>query len=230
MTEVRPHCHDCAERVNTVEVIERRWLSKKAFEIHLTRPASFQFNAGQTIRFIHGDVKRYYSIISSPDEPALTLCIRHIPGGAFSTILASAKIGTHFEFTGPHGYFTFLPSQRPPVFVATGTGIAPFVSMGRSGVRNFSLLHGVSHPDDLYYRPVFSNLNISYVPCISTPVPEDHHGFTLYQGQVTQYIHTNLKRGAYDFYLCGREEMTRDVTNLVDDCFPGSFVFTEVFS
>ena len=38
-----------------------------------------------------------------------------------------------------------------------------------------------------------------------------------------------LARRAYDFYLCGREEMIRDVTLLVDEAFPGSRVYAEIF-
>ena len=47
-------------------------------------------------------------------------------------------------FTGPHGYFTFRDFRLKPVFVATGTGIAPFVSMVRAGAKGFIVLHGVS--------------------------------------------------------------------------------------
>ena len=34
-------------------LLKRQWLSKNVFEIELSRPASFEFEAGQTIRFIH---------------------------------------------------------------------------------------------------------------------------------------------------------------------------------
>jgi ferredoxin-NADP reductase len=210
-------------------LVDRRWLTKKAFEIEFTRPPSFEFNAGQTIRFVHGDIERYYSIISSPDEPRLSFCIRHIQQGAFSPILAGAEIGTRFNLTGPHGYFTFKPSRRPPIFVATGTGIAPFVSMGRVGVRDFTLLHGVGTPEDLYYHSFFSKMKASYVPCISAPIASTQPPPSMFQGKVSRYIRKVLKRREYDFYLCGREEMTRDVTLLVDKYFPESLVYIEVF-
>jgi ferredoxin-NADP reductase len=228
-TEIRSFPTDWTNKTESVDLVNRRWVSKKAFEIQLTRPASFEFKAGQTIQFVHGDIKRYYSIVSSPDEPTLTLCIRHIKEGAFSPILASAEIGTRFNLTGPHGYFTFIPSRRPPVFVATGTGIAPFASMARAGVKNFTLLHGVTYPEDLYYRSFFSKINASYIPCISAAIAAYQQSPNLFQGKVTEYIRRILKRGEYDFYLCGGEEMTRDVTMLVDECFPESLVYIEVF-
>ena len=228
-TEIRSSSTDLTNEVESADLLNRRWLSTKAFEIQITRPSSFKFLAGQTIRFIHGDIQRYYSIISSPDEPTISLCIRHIKEGAFSPILANAEIGTQFFFSGPHGYFTFRPTSRRPIFVATGTGIAPFVSMARSGVRDFTLLHGVTYPEDLYYRSFFSNIEASYIPCISASIAESQLEPGMFQGKVTTYLQNILMRSQYDFYLCGLKEMTRDVTWLADKYFPESLVHIEVF-
>lgn len=226
---IKPSSTSSRRAVQETELISRHWLSKKAFEIELSRPPGFQFKAGQTIRFIHGDIERYYSIISAPGDPTLALCIRSIEGGKFSPTLASADIGTRFKLTGPHGYFTFNTSPRPPVFVATGTGIAPFVSMARSGVSKFTLLHGVSSVEDLYYEHLFRQITSNYIPCTSDPTADERMLSGRFQGWVSDYIRKNLHRTEHDFYLCGRDEMVRDVTLLIDDCFPGSRVFIEVF-
>ena len=226
---IKPSSTSSRRAVQETELISRHWLSKKAFEIELSRPPGFQFKAGQTIRFVHGDIERYYSIISAPGDPTLALCIRSIEGGKFSPTLASADIGTRFKLTGPHGYFTFNTSPRPPVFVATGTGIAPFVSMARSGVSKFTLLHGVSSVEDLYYEHLFRQITSNYIPCTSDPTADERMLPGRFQGWVSDYIRKNLHRTEHDFYLCGRDEMVRDVTLLIDDCFPGSRVFIEVF-
>jgi ferredoxin-NADP reductase len=210
-------------------LISRHWLSKKAFEIELARPSGFQFSAGQTIRLIHGDIKRYYSIISAPNDPTLALCVRFLESGNFTPTLATTDIGQQLDMTGPHGYFTFNASPRTPVFVATGTGIAPFVSMVRSGVRGFLLLHGVSSAEDLHYEHIFREFSKDYAPCISSPTTDEKMSPGRFQGRVSDYIRNNLPRSEHDFYLCGRDEMVRDVTQLIDDCFPGSRVFSEVF-
>lgn len=215
--------------IQETELISRRWLSKKAFEIELSRPSGFQFTAGQTIQFVHGDIERYYSLISAPGDPTLALCVRFMEGGNFTPTLATTDIGTRFKVTGPCGYFAFNASPRPPVFVATGTGVAPFVSMARSGVRDFTLLHGVSFSEDLYYQDLFREIANNYVPCISGPIPEELMLPGKFEGWVSDYIRKNFSRTEYDFYLCGRDEMVRDVTLLIDDCFPGSRVFVEVF-
>ena len=211
------------------KILKRRWLSTKTFELECARPADFDFQAGQNICILYQNVERYYSPVSAPSDKSLTLCIRHVEEGLLTPFLADADIGTPLTFTGPHGYFTFKPSQRKAVFVATGTGIAPFVSMGRSGVKEFILLHGIRIAKDLYYESFLRPLAARYVPCISgdvktAPLPEGAFG-----GKVLGYIKTKLPPQPYDFYLCGRQDMIRDVTLIVDAHFPESRVFTEVF-
>jgi ferredoxin-NADP reductase len=215
--------------VKHTTLINRRWLSEKAFEIELVRPLNFAFFPGQTIRFVHGDLERYYSIISAPQEQTIGLCIRFIKEGVFTPVLASAQPGYTFQFTGPHGYFTFRPSKRHPVFVATGTGIAPFVSMARSGITDFTLLHGVRREEDLYYESFFRKSSSRFVPCISDLTARESRLQDCFKGRVTDFIASRLPRAEYDFYLCGCGEMVRDVTLLADDIFPGSLVYYEVF-
>ncbi len=210
----------------TATLLKRKWLSKKTFEITLSLPPAFEFKPGQRISLSLDEHERDYSIISAPGESELTLCIRNVTGGMLSTLLSNADIGTSLSLNGPHGYFTYQPSPRSAVFVATGTGIAPFCSMARSGISGFTLLHGVRLPEDLYYGPLFQQSAKNYIPCLSEAkkLPADS-----FQGKVTQYLEQHLTPGAYDFYLCGRSEMIRDVTLLIDERFPGSLVYTELF-
>jgi len=102
--------------------------------------------------------------------------------------------------------------------------------MARAGVRDFLLLHGVREPEELYYEALFRDSAGRVVPCLTGPgpggPPRPEHAFP---GRVTAYIETRLPRRSYDFYLCGREEMIRDATFLVDDLFPGSRVYSEIF-
>jgi ferredoxin-NADP reductase len=206
-------------------LLNRRWLSEKAFEIDLAKPPSFDFIPGQRICLAHGGRERDYSLISAPDDHTLGLCIKYVEEGQVSPFLAEAPVGTTFHFTGPHGFFTYKPSLRPPIFVATGTGIAPFLSMSRSGLRGFTLLHGVRSAGELYHEAFFRSVCGLYVPCIT----EISEGEGIFRGRVTDYLNSMMSRKAYDFYLCGRAEMVRDVTILVDAHFPDSLVYTETF-
>lgn len=88
------------------------------------------------------------------------------------------------------------------------------------------MLHGASRTDDLYYMSLFKQAAKAYVPCLTEArkLPVNAFG-----GNVTEYLQRHLESKAYDFYLCGRHEMIRDVTLLIDERFPESLVYTELF-
>jgi ferredoxin-NADP reductase len=113
--------------------------------------------------------------------------------------------------------------------VATGTGIAPFVSMGRSGIIDFILLHEVEFTSDFYYQDLFRKIASKYIPCLLGASTADLSPPGTFQGNAAGFINKNLPPASYDFYLCGEREMTREVTLLADEHFPGSYVFREVF-
>ena len=191
--------------VYSTKLLARRWLTEKVFEIELTRPSSFQFTPGQRIRFSHETRQRDYSLLTTPSDSTLGLCLFHVEKGKFSPVFAAADIGTKFSFTGPYGYFTYRPSERPAVFVATGTGIAPFLSISRSGVTEFTLLHGVRTASDLHYQDFFRRTARSYVPCLTASPDQIGTVENGFDGRVTRYLEEYLPPSTYDFYLCGRQ-------------------------
>jgi len=193
-----------------------RWLSPKTFALELSRPVGFRFQPGQSILVRRAGLERSYSIASGPDEDGLLLCIRCVPGGAMSPALSRLLPGDELAVEGPQGYFLLQTGPRPVVFVATGTGVAPFLSMTRAGARGFTFLHGVSRREDLHFNEEMRAAAGCAVPCVS-PV------------RVTDWAAGHLAPGRYDFYLCGNREMIRDFTLLVDERFAGSRVVTEVF-
>jgi len=225
MAEIDPAPVVKPNKSYTLYLRNRFWLSARTFEIELSRPDGFAFIPGQRIRFTGRSQVKDYSLISIPSDPFLSLCIRKVEDGDFSPRLAHADMDTPFDISGPYGYFTHRRSTRSIVLVATGTGISPFVSMVRSGLKDFTLLHGVRSPEELYYASLFQAAAAVYVPCLSGG---DHmkEGFS---GRVTDYLNTRLPVGSYDFYLCGSSRMIRDVTLIVDDRFPESYVYTEIY-
>jgi benzoate/toluate 1,2-dioxygenase reductase subunit len=211
------------------ELEDRRWLSERIFEVVLSRPSDFVFNAGQRIRVNHADAERDYSLTSAPTEPRLTLCVRLVPDGFFTPFLATVRWGTRLQLSGPHGYFTYRTKGRQAVFIATGTGIAPFVSMARTGVQGFILLHGVSNENELNYAGLWKETALRYVPCVSKQDRSNNPPRGLFTGRVTDVIDGILARTAYDFYLAGNGHMIREMTHRIDESYPGSSIYTEVF-
>jgi ferredoxin-NADP reductase len=212
----------------TVHVLGRRWLNERIFEIRFDRPPGFDFVPGQKVGFRFQDATWDYTLLGPTQDQALTLCVRHVAEGRFSPRLAAARTGDPFQITAVSGFFTFRPSPRPAVFVATGTGVAPFVAFARAGVRGFDLLHGVRLAEDLVYGQELASAARSYRPCLSGPLPAGGDP-DVFAGRVDAGLSQYLASGMYDFYLCGNGGMIRDVMRLIDERFPDSRVFTETF-
>ena len=207
-------------------LLERRELSPGTVEIDLERPERFSFIAGQRIRLHHDRQHRDYSLVNAPGAPVLTLCVRLVKQGFFSGFLETCPQDSALELSGPYGYFVFHGSDRPAVWVATGTGIAPFVAMCRAGAGDAAVIHGVRTAAQLYYCDLFRQSATHYTACLSASTTGEAGHF---QGRVTGYIQQRLPAGAYDFYLCGRREMIRDATRIIDERFPESRIYTEIF-
>lgn len=207
-------------------IVARRPLAESTFELALAKPTRFTFAPGQRVRLCHAEAERDYSISSAPADALIRLCIRRVDNGRLSARLAEITVGAALAFTGPHGYFIFQASARQAVFVATGTGIAPFCAMAAAGVSGFILLHGVAAQEELFYRDLLQAKAAAYVACLSggRTAATGH-----FNGRVTDYLRERLPAGAYDFYLCGRQEMVRDATLVIDERFCGSLVFSEIF-
>ncbi|MBI5064415.1 MAG: hypothetical protein HZB87_13355 [Desulfatitalea sp.] len=211
-----------------IHVMGRRWLTEGIFEIRFDRPAGFDFLPGQKIGFKLQGATWDYTLLGPAQDPALSLCVRHIPEGRFSPRLAAAQPGEPFQITSASGFFTFKPSPRPAVFVATGTGVAPFVAFARAGVRGFDLLHGVRSAEELVYGRELAAAARRYRPCLSGPSPTGTD-LDFFAGRVDACLAQHLAPGRYDFYLCGNGDMIRDVMRLIDERFNDSRVFTETF-
>jgi benzoate/toluate 1,2-dioxygenase reductase component len=208
-----------------VFVSHQRWLTGNVCEVGFERPAGFTYIPGQKVRLTLQDISREYTLVNHPDASELTVCVRHVADGRFSPLLAEARTGDSFSMSSATGFFTYQPTGRPAVFVATGTGIAPFLAFVRAGVRGFRLLHGVRTEGDLLYREEVAEAAGEYKPCLSA---SGSNG-PLWSGHVTTYLENFLAAAIYDFYLCGNSNMVRDAIRIIDRRFSGSKVFMETF-
>ncbi|MBJ9705257.1 MULTISPECIES: ferredoxin--NADP reductase [Acinetobacter] len=114
-----------------------RW-TPTLFSFTMTRPAHFKFTAGQFARLglKVGEelVVRAYSVVSSPFDETLEFFSIVVPDGAFTSNLQHLKVGDELYLEKiPYGYLTLARYQQPLPhdlwLLATGTGLAPFLSM-----------------------------------------------------------------------------------------------------
>jgi ferredoxin-NADP reductase len=106
-------------------------------------------------------MKRAYSIASAPGKGSrFEIAVTKVTGGPGSEYLHAMTEGTVLHAVGPHGLFTRPEEDPPSLFVATGTGVAPFRSMIRAALDKGSraplwLLLGARFEEDILYRAEF---------------------------------------------------------------------------
>jgi benzoate/toluate 1,2-dioxygenase reductase subunit len=224
----------------TLAAVEQLSDSTIGFSIQLDDPASLSFLPGQYVKVgIPGtDLTRAYSFSSAPGAAQASFVVRNVPGGRMSHFLSSdAKVGQKMSFTGPNGSFYLREVKRPVLFLAGGTGIAPFLSMldvlAASGSQQpIRMVFGVTHDFDLvalqHLDAIKAKLpQFEYRTCVAAA--ESNHPR---KGYVTQHVEPEwLNGGDVDVYLCGPVAMVEAVRNWLKEAgvTPASFLF-EKFS
>lgn len=143
------------------------------------------FVPGQYVGINYKKIPRAYSLASQPHQSELEICVRRVPTGRLTPRLATElEIGEQVTVRGPYGELTLEEqSHRDLVFLATGTGVAPFKSMidytfstgwdeYEGKTRDVWLFLGAAWEDDLPYHEEFCALstqheNFHYVPTLS---------------------------------------------------------------
>ncbi len=166
------------------------------------------------------EMTRAYSIASPPSENGhFAFCLNRVQDGFMSNHLCGLAEGSEIMFQGPFGDFTLRPPLRDTLFIATGTGIAPFRSMlhwlladrERHQGREFWLLFGSRTQRDLYYREEFEHLaaehsNFHFAPTLSRA--ED--GWNGLRGYVQQHLGEIAGiRTDMHAYICGLDKMVK---------------------
>lgn len=183
---------------------------------------NMMFAAGQYVDFLLKDRKRRsYSIANPPLAEGvmnLELHVRHTPGGLFSDhVFKTMKEGEVLRFEGPLGTFYLREeSEKPIVFVASGTGFAPIKAMIEYAIRRkitrpMTLYWGCRSLVDLYMQELPQAWqaqvpNFRYIPVLSEARPDDK-----WTGR-TGFVHRAVMEdfpdlSGYQVYACGAPVM-----------------------
>ena len=146
--------------------------------------------------------------------------------GYLTPRLCDMEVGNSLWITGPRGEFT--ASEEAAVWIATGTGIAPFYSMLLSGKdEDKTLLWGNRYMEEYYFSDEFlEKLGNNFIRCCSR---EQGPGY--YPGRVNHYLQEQgLPATDLKYYLCGSAEMvveTRDL--LIAAGVPYQNIISEIY-
>jgi ferredoxin/flavodoxin---NADP+ reductase len=200
--------------------------------------APFAFEPGQYATLgLMGDpklVQRPMSISSSADDTSeYEFFIRLVHGGAFTPLLWERRVGDAINIKGPKGKFLLQDDGRRCLFVATGTGLAPFMSMidtlrGRGRQRDIWILHGVSYEHDLAWREELSELAagaadggfpLHYAATISRPGESQTWKGLTGRAEAVLDAHLDANELTADnttIYLCGNPDMVSAVEEIAE--------------
>ena len=192
-------------------------------------PTPFEPGQYMTIGvFVDGKiVQRPYSVASPPivaGTDGYEFYVRLVQGGTFTPILWDLPINHGMRMIGPKGKFVLQPDDdRTHIFISSGTGNAPFISMMRQlladgAPRRAIFLNGVSYVHELGYRSIVEdwersgNYPVTYVPTVSRPDDPANASWTGRTGRVETILGPVLDElglGPADSiaYICGNPDM-----------------------
>lgn len=212
------------------------------------------FEAGQymTIGVMVGEriVQRPYSVASPPavvGTEGYEFYVRLVHGGTFTPLLWRLPEGHPMRMIGPKGKFTLLPEdERTHVFISSGTGNAPFVSMMRQLMhegrpRRVVFLNGVSHAHELGYREVLEGWErsgeypVRYLPTVSRPADPANAAWSGRTGRVETILgpaldELGLTPADSIAYICGNPDMILSAeATLLERGYPEEQVHKELY-
>ena len=207
-------------RINSLDL-----LSEDIMQVKLRLPpaSNFEFLEGQFIDIIGpNSIRRSYSIASISSNNKITLLIKKVKDGKFSHYwFDKAKLNDLLRIEGPKGTFFLRDRAKPLVFLATGTGIAPIISIldGLDSDPDFnqmgsiSLFWGNRVQQDFVWSPNFKKINVDFYPIVSKD-DDDWNGEIGHVQDVALRVLNNIKK--VNVYACGASVMI--------DCAKSNFI------
>lgn len=204
-------------RINTVDRVTEDIL---VVNFRLAPSARWSYVPGQHVEIIgpYG-VRRAYSLANAPGtQGGVELHVKRYAGGELSEYwFEEAAVDDLLRLYGPLGTFVLRESDRPLVFLATGTGIAPVKAMLEhleevGSQRPVRVYFGVRTADELHWKPAVSLPHWDFVPVLSRA----DQSWTGRTGYVQEALLGDLPDlGGVDLYACGSDDMIRDARRLL---------------
>ena len=218
-------------KLATTSITARVDITHDLWKVWIEKPDGYQFKPGQYCTIGVDGIERAYSIVSAPYEDELELFVELVPppDGNLTPLLHEMKEGQEVTVRPrAKGIFVLDPSLPNQLFVATVTGVVPYVSIirqylhdDRSG-HHFYVLMGASYADEFAYDAELQQLSeehqdlITFVPTVSRPDEEPNARWTGETGRVNTIVEAYAEREGLTpedtiVYACGHPGMIEDV-------------------
>lgn len=170
----------------------------------MSKPTGYHFSAGQyAIVRVYVSTSsflvRQYSFSSPPSADYLECTIQREPGGDVTTwLFGHAKVGDALELSQSFGNFTFVPDNRPKLFIAGRVGIAPFMSY----LREYNA----------YDTPIIYSMRDVSETCYWTEIEsQTTRIITSEQPRIDQRLLAQNVVGAPVVYICGSRQFAEAI-------------------
>ncbi len=198
-------------------------------------PDVFVLSVKRNLEFLPGQVvkvavdrthpPRIYSICSGNKEDELKILFNIKEDGFLTPKMGRMIPGDKILISKPYG--SFIGNEEPAWWISTGTGIAPFYSMFRSGQqKNKNLIHGMRFINQFYFEDELDEaFEENYVRCCSKESSCD-----VFPGRVSDYLKTINKFPDVKYYLCGKAIMVVEVRDLlIEKGIPFENIISEIY-
>jgi ring-1,2-phenylacetyl-CoA epoxidase subunit PaaE len=195
------------------------------FDVPADLQAAFAFQPGQylTLRAEIGgvDLRRSYSL-ACPPGAGLTVGVRHLDGGVFSTFAQGLRPGDWIQVMPPEGRFVW-GGEMEVLLIAAGSGITPMVSIASaalSGGAEVTLVYGNRRTDTIMFRDTLNDLKDRYLDRFTVihVLSQESQDVPMFEGRINAAkIRALIEAGliapetADAVFLCGPERMIADV-------------------
>ncbi len=220
------------------------------FEVPENLKQEFEFKAGQYITIKHAfdgkEVRRAYSISSSPGRKEFTIGIKKVPDGLFSVYAnTSVEADDVMEVMLPEGRFIYEPGSTADHIIAyaAGSGITPIMSIVQTALESHPestvvLLYGNQNKEETMFYERIEEWSKKYadrffVQWVFSRSREEDALFGRIEPSTVNFITRNkFKDRVFDaHYICGPEEMIKIVNDcLIQKDVGADRIFTELFS
>jgi ferredoxin--NADP+ reductase/benzoate/toluate 1,2-dioxygenase reductase subunit len=200
-------------KTESLKVIGLRDLTDSTYVLRFERN-NIPFRAGQHILLgMKDDIQaREYSLYSAEQDNFFEVLIREVREGMVSRQLRHTSPGDPLNFENPVGYFVIKDEdliRKKFLFIASGTGIAPFHSFVRTHPgMDYTILHGVRYGNEAYDRQDYDPKR--HILCTSRDTKGDFHG------RVTDYLRQHPIADKDTLcYFCGNCEMIHEAYDIL---------------
>lgn len=202
--------HTEGQELHEVALTNNEEISPDVHLIAFRRNADFLPGQVVKIALDYKTPPRIYSICSGNKDPEIRILFNVKEDGQLTPKLSGMIPGEKILVSNPYGSFT--GDEKPAWWIASGTGIAPFISMIGSGLAaNKKLIHGVRNLNQFYFEDELEEaLGDNYIRCCSR-----ESSCNVFNGRVTHFLKTLQQFPNIKYYICGKALMVVEVRDLL---------------